>query len=107
VTIADDDASVSTTHTLTVTTPAARLAPALALIDQLVGGGLLPRAAGVALKAEVLAVQTLLDSGKPAAASVMLKAMVVEIDLLVRLRQATAADLAPLRGLLVDVLGAL
>ncbi len=107
VTVADDDTSSSATHTVTVTSLAAQLTPALALIDQLVASGRLPRAVGNLLKAEIRAAQDLIDRGKTAAARTLLRAIVLEIDVLVRLRVMTAADAAPLRAILVQVIGAL
>jgi DNA/RNA endonuclease G (NUC1) len=105
--IADDDTSTSTSHTVTVTQPAPGLAAALPLIDQLVATGKLPRAIGTVLKAEVIAAQVLIGRGNTPAAKVLLRATVAEIDLLVRLRAVNAEDMAPLRGLLVLVIGTL
>ena len=59
------------------------------------------------LKAELAAAQVLIDRGKNAAAALLLKAVVVELDLLVRLRQVSAADVAPLRTLLTQVISTL
>jgi hypothetical protein len=105
--IADDDTSTPTSHTVAVTQPAPGLAAALPLIDQLVAAGKLSRAVGTVLKAEVIAAQVLIGRGNTPAAKVLLRATVAEIDLLVRLRAAKAADVAPLRGLLVQVIGTL
>jgi len=101
--IADDDASGSATHTVAVAQPAPGLAAALPLIDQLIASGKIPRAAGLVLKAEVIAAQVLIGRGNAQAARTLLRAMVAEIDVLVRLRVVKAADLAPLRSLLVGV----
>lgn len=98
--IADDDAAAETTHTVTVNEPAPTLAQALTLIDQLVAQGKMPRAIGIALKAQVIAAQVLIGRGNLSGAQVILRATVVEIDLLVRLRVLKAADVAPLRALL-------
>ena len=105
--IADDDTSTTASHSVTVTQPAPGLAAALPLIDQLVASGKLPRAVGTLFKAEVIAAQVLIGRGNTPAAKVLLRATVAEIDLLVRLRAANAADLAPLRSLLVQVIGTL
>jgi DNA/RNA endonuclease G (NUC1) len=107
VTIADDDSSSSTTHTVTVNSPAATLAPALALVDQMIASGKIPRGLGLVLKTEIAAAQELLNRGRTAAARTLLRAIVVEIDVLVRLRVLTAANAAPLRAILVQVIGSL
>ena len=107
VTIADDDGSVSSTHTVTVSTPAPALAQALALVDQLVASGKLSRGLGQLLKAELTAAQELLNRGRIPAARTLLRAIVVEIDLLVRLRVISAADAAPLRNALLQVIATL
>jgi PKD repeat protein len=105
VTIADDDASGSATGSVTVNSPASILAGAPALIDQLVQGGRITRSAGNLLKAEIAAAQDLFNGGKPAAATVLLRATVAELDLLVRLRVLTTADVSPLRSLLLQAIG--
>ncbi len=107
VTVADDDTSSRATHTVTVESLASQLTPALALIDQLVANGRLPRAVGNVLKAEIRAAQELIERGKNVAAKTLLRAIVAEIDVLVRLRVMTAADAAPLRAILVQVIGSL
>jgi len=107
--IADDDTSTSATHTVTVENPApdTGLAAALPLIDQLVASGKLPRAIGMLFKAEVIAAQVLIGRGNEAAARQVLTAEVAQIDLLVRLRVVKAADMAPLRNVLVRAIAAL
>lgn len=108
VTIADDDASASSTHTVTVTAPPQpALAPALALVEQLVASGKLSRGLGLLLRAEITAAQELINRGRIPAARTLLRAIVVEIDLLVRLRVLSAADAAPLRAALLQVIGSL
>jgi DNA/RNA endonuclease G (NUC1) len=107
VTIADDDASTSTSHTVLVAQPAPGLAQAIPLIDQLVAQNRIPRAVGTLFKAQIVAAQRLVARGNNPAAVVILRALVIQIDLLVRLRQATAADVAPLRSLLVQSIGTL
>jgi DNA/RNA endonuclease G (NUC1) len=107
VTIADDDSSTSTMHTVLVSQPAPGLDAALPLIDQLVARGKISRAVGTLLKAQVVAAKRLAERGNNPAAVVILKALVVQLDLLVRLRQVTAADVAPLRSLLVQTIGTL
>ena len=97
VTISDDDTSTTVTNTVTVTAPTPVLAPAIALVDQLVAARKIPRDFGNVLKAELAAAQGLIDRGKNATATMLLKAVVLELDLLVRLRQVSAADVAPLR----------
>lgn len=107
VSIADDDGSASSTHSVTVAQPAPSLTQALALVDQLVSSGKLKRALGVVLKAEIVTAQRLLERGNRQGAIVVLKATVVSIDLLVKLRQVNAADIAPLRALLVQTINSL
>jgi endonuclease G len=101
--IADDDGSGSTSHTVTVEQPAPTLGQALTLIDQLIAGGKMPRAIGIAFKAQVIAAQVLIGRGNVPAARLVLRATVAEIDLLVRLRVLKAADVAPLRSLLLTI----
>jgi len=107
VTVADDDASSSATHTVTVISPAAALEPALAAVSDLVARGKISRGLGNLLKAEIAAAQDLLNRGKTVAASALLRVIVVQIDLFVRLRVLTAADAAPLRAILVQVIATL
>jgi hypothetical protein len=83
------------------------LAPAIALVDQLVANRKISRDVGNVLKAELAAAQQLISRGKNAVASLLLKATVIELDLLVRLRVVPAADVAPLRNLLTQVIGTL
>jgi DNA/RNA endonuclease G (NUC1) len=107
VTIADDDASSTAGHSVTVAQPAPTLGQALALVDQLVASGKLKRALGLVIKAEIVTAQRLLERGNTQGAIVVLKATVASIDLLVRLRQVSAADIAPLRSLLVQTINGL
>jgi DNA/RNA endonuclease G (NUC1) len=105
VDIADDDTSAAASHTVTVIAPAPGLAAALPLIDQLVATRKIPRSVGIILKAEVIAAQVLIGRGNVPAANQLLRAMVRQIDLLVRLRVVRAADMAPLRAVLVAAIG--
>lgn len=107
MTIADDDAATTTTHTVLVAQPAPGLDAALPLIDQLVANGKISRTLGALFKAQIVAAKRLVERGNNPAAVVILKALVVQIDLLVRLRQVTAADMAPLRSILVQTIGTL
>ncbi len=107
IAIADDDGSSAVSHTVTVAQPAPGLGAALPLIDQLVAAGKLPRAVGLVLKAEIVIAQQLIARGNGAAAAVVLRATVAEIDLLVRVRAVKAADVAPLRALLVQAIAGL
>lgn len=107
VTVADDDATSSATHVVTVEAPPPLLAPALALVDQLVATGRISRDVGNVLKAQIAAAQELLDRGRPALAKTVLRAVVVQIDLLVRLRVLTAVDAAPLRAFLVQAIASI
>ena len=104
VTIADDDTSSSDAHTVIVAQPAPGLAAALPLIDQLVAARKISPAVGTLFKAQVIAAQRLIARGNNPPAVVLLKALVVQIDLLVRLRQVTAADVAPLRTVLTQTI---
>jgi DNA/RNA endonuclease G (NUC1) len=99
--IADDDSSATGTHTVTVIQPAPGLAAALPLIDQLIATRKISRGVGCLLKAEVIAAQVLIGRGNVAAANQLLRAAVAQLDLLVRLRVVKAADVAPLRAVLV------
>ncbi len=107
VTVADDDASGSATHTVTVNAPGAVLAPALGLVDQLVASGALSRHIGDLLKAQIVAAQKLLNRGRTTAAKALVRAVVIQVDLLVRLRVLTAAEAAPLRAILVQAIALL
>jgi DNA/RNA endonuclease G (NUC1) len=107
VTIADDDTATTTTHTVLVAQPAPGLDAALPLIDQLVADGKISRTLGLLFKAQVIAAKRLLERGNTPAAVVILKSLVVQIDLLVRLHHVTAADMAPLRSLLVQTIATL
>jgi hypothetical protein len=104
VTVADDDTSTSTTHTVTVVHPAAALAEALVQVDQLVAARKITPAIGALFKAQIVAAQRQIARGNEPGAVVILKALVVQIDLLVRLRVVSAADVAPLRSTLVQVI---
>ena len=107
--IADDDASATSAHTVTVEQPAPEsgLAAALPLIDNLIATRKIPRAVGILWKAEVIAAQVLIGRGNTPAAIQVLRAEVAQIDLLVRLRAVSAADVAPLRKVLVDAIASL
>jgi DNA/RNA endonuclease G (NUC1) len=107
VTVADDDSSTATTHTVTVVQPAPGLDAALPLVDQLVAARKIPPAVGTLFKAQIIAAQKLIARGNQPAARTILQALVVQIDLLVRLRQVSAVDIAPLRSVLVQVIGGL
>ena len=107
--IADDDTSVSSTHTVTVEVPAPEsgLADALPIIDNLIKTGKIPRGVGFLWKAEVIAAQVLIGRGNEAAAVRVLQAEVAQIDALVHCRVVKAADVAPLRKVLVDAIASL
>jgi DNA/RNA endonuclease G (NUC1) len=107
--IADDDTSVSSTHTVTVEEPAPEsgLAAALPIIDNLIATGKIPRGVGFLWKAEVIAAQVLIGRGNEAAAVRVLQAEVAQIDALVHCRVVKAVDVAPLRKVLVDAIASL
>jgi DNA/RNA endonuclease G (NUC1) len=107
--IADDDASATSTHSVTVEQPAPQsgLADALPIIDQLIATKKIPRAVGILWKAEVIAAQVLIGRGNTPAAIQVLKAEVQQIDLLVRCRVVKAVDVAPLRKVLTDAIASL
>ena len=107
--IADDDTSVSSTHTVTVEVPAPEsgLADALPIIDNLIKTGKIPRGVGFLWKAEVIAAQVLIGRGNEAAAVRVLQAEVAQIDALVHCRVVKAVDVAPLRKVLVDAIASL
>jgi DNA/RNA endonuclease G (NUC1) len=102
VTIADDDSSAASTHSVTVVQPTTGLAEAIRMIDQLVAERRITRAVGTCLKATVVVAQKLIAKGNNRAAKTVLKALVSEIDFLVRIRMIRAADVAPLRALLIS-----
>jgi hypothetical protein len=107
VSVADDDVATSATHTVTVNLPGAILAPALALIDELVASGALPRGIGDLLKVQIMAAQELLNRGKNTAAKALVRGVVLQLDLLVRLRVLTPAEAAPLRAFLVQAIASM
>jgi DNA/RNA endonuclease G (NUC1) len=107
VTIADDDTSTSVSNQVTVTALAPVLAPAIALVEQLVAARSITRELGNVLKAQLSVAQELINRGKYAAAKLVLYATVAELDLLVRLRVISAAAAAPLRAALVQAAGSL
>jgi hypothetical protein len=103
VTLADDDASVSGTHSVTVTATAPTtidLTPGLGLVDQLVAARKISRDFGNLLKAQIRTAQQQVDQNKLCAAKMSLNTVLLAMDLLVRYRQITAADAAPLRNFL-------
>ncbi|HET9863717.1 MAG TPA: PKD domain-containing protein, partial [Steroidobacteraceae bacterium] len=112
VVVTDDD-GLTDGETLRVTVtgvdapPGAALDAALQLVDQLIEGGKLPRNIGAVLRAEIVAARELLARGRNPAAAALLRTTVLEIDLLVRLRVIPTAAAAPLRALLVQVIGSL
>jgi DNA/RNA endonuclease G (NUC1) len=103
VSLADDDATASGAHTVTVTSveePGVDLSPALGLIDQLVAARKISRDFGNLMKSQVRSAQTYADQDKYCAAVMMLQTVQMEVDLLVRFRQITTTDAAPLRAFL-------
>jgi DNA/RNA endonuclease G (NUC1) len=110
VTVADDDTSTSTDHTVTVTQPPAPgpdLSQAHALIEQLVVNRKISRDFGNLMKSQVSAAQSYISQGKNGQAISVLKVVLLEVDLLVQFRQITAADAAPLRNLITQVIAQL
>jgi DNA/RNA endonuclease G (NUC1) len=103
VTVADDDTSVSGSTSVTVAQSAPGLADALRIIDKLVTDRKITRGVGSLLKAEVTAAQRLIARGNNRGAQSLLRCMVSELDFLVRLRVVKAADVGPLRALLIAV----
>jgi DNA/RNA endonuclease G (NUC1) len=103
VTVADDDTSVSRTHSVTVAQTSTGLADALKLIDKLVAERKIHKCLGVMLKAEVDAARKLIAKGNNRGAMTVLRTLVSELDFLVRMRMVKAADVAPLRALLIQV----
>jgi hypothetical protein len=84
-----------------VNEPAPGLAAALPLIDELVATGKISRQIGRLLKAQVIAAQVLWSRGNETGARFVIRALLFQLDLLVRYRVVSAADVAPLRALLV------
>jgi DNA/RNA endonuclease G (NUC1) len=101
ISIADDDTATATGHNVTVNEPAPGLAAALPLIDELVATGKISRQIGRLLKAQVIAAQVLRSRGNETGARFVIRALLFQLDLLVRYRVVSAADVAPLRALLV------
>jgi DNA/RNA endonuclease G (NUC1) len=104
--VADDDASATSTHSVTVQQPVPEsgLADALQIIDELIQTRKIPRSVGILWKAEVIAAQVLIGRGNTPAAIQVLKAEVNQIDMLVRCRVVKAKDVAPLRKVLTDAI---
>jgi DNA/RNA endonuclease G (NUC1) len=102
ITIADDDATATGTHSVTVTQPDPGLGAAFGMIDKLVADRKIGRNLGALLRAQVVAVQKLISRGNNRGAMSLLRCLVSELDLLVRFRVVKAADVAPLRALLVS-----
>jgi hypothetical protein len=100
---------VSDSHTVTVQVPAPEsgLADALPIIDNLIATGKIPRGVGILWKAEVIAAQVLIGRGNESAAVRVLQAEINQIDALVHCRVVKAADVAPLRAILVDAIESL
>ena len=80
------------------------MSQAYPLIDQLVANRKISRDFGNLMKAQVTDAQNYIRQGKNASASSVLRIVVLELDLLVQFRQITAADAAPLRNLLTQVM---
>ena len=108
VTISDDDAETSTVHTVTVTQPppppGPDLSAAYGLIDQLVANRKISRDFGQFMKGQINQAQNYITQGRNGQAVSVLRIVVAEVDLLVQFRQMTAADGAPLRNLLTQVI---
>jgi hypothetical protein len=107
VSIADGLATASRTQTVTVFSPAQGIQDAIGMIDQLLAARRISPLVGAVLKIELTQAKLELNRGRPAAAAEILRLVVGEIDLLVRVRAFPAADAAPLRALLVRVIGSL
>ena len=95
---------------MTVTQPPAPgpdLSQAHALVDQLVANRKISRDFGRLMNAQVSEAESYIGQGKNAQAISVLKVVVLELDLLVQFRQITAADAAPLRNLVTQVIAQL
>jgi DNA/RNA endonuclease G (NUC1) len=99
--IADDDGSGTVTQTVTVQATSPGLAAALPLIDQLVASGKISRPVGRLLKAQVIAAQVLYGRGNDRGGDIVVRSILAQLDLLVRCRVVTGADVAPLRAVLL------
>jgi hypothetical protein len=104
VQISDDDAASLATQTVTVLSPAQATRNAIALVDALAAAGKIHANVANLLRLELQIAAQALDARAPAVALVALTAVVVELDVLVQLRQLSAADAAPLRALVVRIL---
>ena len=111
VTIADDDTSVSSTHTVTVNpvqqVPGGVVAPLIAELDRLVATGKIPRLYGRLLRAQLNAAQDLIDQGKFRPAKSLLNSVYIELDLLVHCRVTTKRDVATLKQMIWDLIHSL
>jgi len=107
VEVGDDDEVSTRTLTVSVTDPSPGLSAAIPLIEQLVAKRKIHPCLGGLLKAEVRAAQMLIARGKKTAAISLLRNMVAELDFMVRFRLVTAADVAPLRTILVQAIRSL
>jgi DNA/RNA endonuclease G (NUC1) len=102
--IADDDGSDEVSHTVAVEQAAPQLGDALKLIDGLIAKRKISRPIGILLKAQVIVAQVLIGRGNDRAADRVIRSMLAQLDLLVRCRHVSAADLAPLRAVLLSAL---
>ena len=102
--IADDDGSDVVTHTVAVEQAAPQLGDALKLIDGLIAKHKISRPIGILLKAQVVVAQVLIGRGNERGARIVIRSILAQLDLLVRCRHVSAADLAPLRAALLSAL---
>ena len=107
VQISDGLLSGSASATVTVQSPSQVVQSAIGLVDGLVAAGKLDRVSGAVLKVELALAKAAFDRGDIAGGKLILKAVVAEIDALVTLRRLSAADAAPLRGLLTGLIATL
>ena len=107
VDVGDDDDVTQRTLTVRVADPAPGLSAAIPLIDQLVAKRKIHPCLGALLKAQVRSAQMLIARGKKPAAIATLRGVVAELDFMVRYRLVSAADVAPLRAVLVQTIRSL
>jgi len=104
ISVADDEATGETTHTVTVNQPSPTLAQALPLIDELVATGKISRSVGTLLRAQVIAAQIMIGRGNLAGGQIVIRSILTQLDLLVRYGGVDPADLVPLKAVLLTAL---
>lgn len=100
VQVSDDDATTTATQTVTVVSQAQAVRNAIAIVDAMAAAGQISHNGAVVLDVLLGVAAQALDAGKPIVAVVVLRAAIVEIDVLERIGQLSAADADLLRTLI-------